>query len=372
MEGLDALRGIAVTWVVWHNCTYDFSLDGIAAKVLALITNSGWLGVQLFFVLSGFLITGLLLETQGHRNQLRFFYVRRTLRIFPLYYTSLIICLFALPLLGIEWHALLASRENQLWFWLYLNNWASVFVDPGIFSHFWSLAIEEQFYLLWPWLVVGLSRRHLAVSCLLLIALAIATRFTITYFIPAWYAGNATYTFTVARCDALAAGCLLAVLMRDPRCLQRLQRLAPGLFWGTLGLIACIVLGTQNFEPRGLGISVLNQSLAAIFFAFVIFFSVLPAEPGDRLVPGLHRVLQLRFLNIIGKYSYAIYIIHGVLKYAWLDSFAIDTATLTGFRLWLVNVYNAAAVFSLSLLLAMLSWKLLEEPFLRLKRYFVP
>ena len=173
IAGLDALRGIAVIWVVWHNCTGAFELDGLLEKILAFITNCGWLGVQLFFVLSGFLITGLLLDAKGTANQMRNFYIRRTVRIFPVYYATLIFCFLVLPLLNVELPALADSQKMQVWFWLYLNNWATAPHSPGIFPHLWSLAVEEQFYLLWPFLALGLNRSQLVYTCITLIISAI-------------------------------------------------------------------------------------------------------------------------------------------------------------------------------------------------------
>src|SRR5688572_28211876 len=136
---LDGLRGVAILLVVlYHN--------------FGFIKQSyfGWLGVDLFFVLSGFLITDILLRTRSQPGFLRDFYMRRVLRIFPLYYVSLIIFLFILaPLTSakVEWGYYLG---NQVYFWTYLQNWLFIFKDPGnahILNHFWSLAVEEQFYI---------------------------------------------------------------------------------------------------------------------------------------------------------------------------------------------------------------------------------
>ncbi|MBL4868754.1 MAG: acyltransferase [Pseudomonadales bacterium] len=366
IEGLDALRGIAVIWVVWHNCTDEFELAGILEKILAFLTNNGWLGVQLFFVLSGFLITGLLLDAKGSKHQYRNFYLRRTLRIFPLYYATLIFLFFLLPLFSIDYEELTKSQDSQIWFWLYLNNWTGMFAPVGMLTHFWSLAVEEQFYLFWPCLVLGLSRNNLMYSCIAFILSAVVFRIVITYFFPFLYDHDATYTFTIARWDSLALGALLAIAMRNRQWLQHMMNYRRTLTITLVGSSIAIVLYTHNFSPTGSGITVLNQTLAAAIFVMLLSYTVIPSNTST---VWLNRFLMGKFLNTVGKYSYAIYIFHGVLKHLWRSTFVIDTSEHLGLQLWLVNLYNVTIIFAASMLLAMISWRVLERPFLRLKRY---
>src|SRR6185503_19750329 len=152
VPSLDGIRGLAIAIVLVHNGT--FILHGSHAtlpKVAAAVAAAGWLGVQLFFVLSGFLITGILLDSRTRPQFFRTFYTRRTLRIFPLYYAFLASALFIVPLLANvpDWHA--TALRNQVFYWTYTSNWANPlgYAIPGL-SHFWSLAVEEQFYLFWP------------------------------------------------------------------------------------------------------------------------------------------------------------------------------------------------------------------------------
>lgn len=143
ISALDSIRGVAVLLVILFHCYPTY------------ITKLGWLGVDLFFVLSGFLITGLLLDAKGKNNYYRNFIVRRTLRIFPLYYFALLLCLVIVP---IVFKSLLPPdygyyTANQLWFWTYTQNWLfskTGFPENLTLVHFWSLAVEEQFYLFWP------------------------------------------------------------------------------------------------------------------------------------------------------------------------------------------------------------------------------
>src|SRR5258706_13600578 len=165
--GLDCLRGLAILMVmmVHFGGTTDHGIPG-AALWFSRLTGAGWCGVDLFFVLSGFLITGILYDAKGAPGGLRTFYARRVLRIFPLYYGTLVVLFVILPLLapgpnpGLE-----KVAQQQGWLWLYFSNFAAVFIGDHTFAgglvqagHFWSLAIEEQFYLVWPLVVLTLRR----------------------------------------------------------------------------------------------------------------------------------------------------------------------------------------------------------------------
>src|SRR4051812_22693033 len=223
IPSLDGVRGLAIAIVLVHNAT--FILHGNHAtlpKVAAAVAAAGWLGVQLFFVLSGFLITGILFDTRTRPQFFRTFYARRTLRIFPLYYVFLAGALFIVPLLAnvADWHA--TAWRNQFFFWTYTSNWANPFGHdiPGL-SHFWSLAVEEQFYLLWPVIVFLGSPRFLLRLCAGLVAVTPFVRLGLRL---SGFAPLAGYEFTIARWDALAAGALLAICLRDDRMRTLLPR----------------------------------------------------------------------------------------------------------------------------------------------------
>src|SRR5262249_15618967 len=143
-------------------------------RIVATGMDRGWAGVQLFFVLSGFLITGILLETRQRARYYRNFFGRRVLRIFPLYYAVLIVAFVIVPLIAGKQPR---GHEHQLWLWVYLANWTGPF-DGGvfIFGHFWSLAVEEQFYVTWPFLVRALPARAFATLCGVLIVAAPLSR----------------------------------------------------------------------------------------------------------------------------------------------------------------------------------------------------
>ncbi|MGB3153347.1 MAG: acyltransferase, partial [Chitinophagaceae bacterium] len=139
---LDGMRGIAILFVIFHH-NFEF------------ISYSffGWLGVDLFFVLSGFLITDILLNTLNQQNFLRNFYIRRVLRIFPLFYLAILVFLYLLPNILTTSPDVSYYTKNQFWLWTYLQNWLFIFKEPygdKILLHTWSLAVEEQFYIIWP------------------------------------------------------------------------------------------------------------------------------------------------------------------------------------------------------------------------------
>jgi peptidoglycan/LPS O-acetylase OafA/YrhL len=184
IPALDGLRGLAIIAVVWHNSALTGSGAGMSelAKFISLFANMGWVGVQLFFVLSGFLITGILLDEKGAPRQLHNFYMRRVLRIFPLYYAVLLVAFIVLPALGDRPAWSVANKSNEIWYWLYLVNWdIPIEGGGGGLSHFWSLAVEEQFYLLWPLAVIALSRSALSRLCLVLIVSAPLARAALIY-----------------------------------------------------------------------------------------------------------------------------------------------------------------------------------------------
>ncbi|HEX6051682.1 MAG TPA: acyltransferase, partial [Gemmatimonadaceae bacterium] len=171
VPALDGVRGLAVALVLVCHVAWDFSSPSYMERGLIEVARAGWIGVDLFFVLSGFLITGILLDTRGGPKYFRHFYVRRTLRIFPLYYAILVGVFVITPLVAAtrdrRWFTDIVDQQG--WFWTYTSN---VFLavtgrweQTGILGHFWSLAVEEQFYLIWPAVVLLLSPRQLRTAC---------------------------------------------------------------------------------------------------------------------------------------------------------------------------------------------------------------
>lgn len=387
MPALDGVRGIAIFLVIAHNLAIPTGSqpDGALVTLARIFTNAGWIGVQLFFVLSGFLITSILLQekTTGKISPLqqwRQFYVRRFLRIFPLYYVTLIVGLLLLPALGISISWLRDPQEHAAWYWFFVSNWGYAWVElGGGFSHFWSLAVEEQFYLAWPLLLLFVTRGTAQWICLLLVVFATLFRIALILHSPE-FASKAAYTLTVARMDALAIGALLAIWLRTPRSFSRLNvGVIPAQMLGVAGLL--LVIGVcHNFAPVLLPeqprdyLGLFNQSLAALLSATLIVQAVVPAFANDwasRLRSGVQRALNVGPLRTLGKYSFAVYVFHLPMLIAWRNA----TSGFLPVDKWgvlPVAGVNLVAVTLLSLLAARISWQMLERPCLKLKSRLAP
>ena len=172
LPALDGVRGLAVLVVVIHNAGWlGGPTEQFILKLYSSVTSTGWIGVSLFFALSGYLITGILLDSRGKAGYFRSFYLRRTLRIFPLDYAFIALVVFvAAPLAwDREWAS--AVWRNQWSYWLYVSNWTQPFgISIHGITHLWSLAVEEQFYFIWPVLAWRLGRGGLVRLCLGMIA----------------------------------------------------------------------------------------------------------------------------------------------------------------------------------------------------------
>ena len=366
IPALDGVRGLAILLVVIHNASWVLADSArLPMKLVISATAAGWIGVQLFFVLSGFLITSILLETRRSEHYLRNFYVRRVLRIFPLYYAFLFVALVIAPRFADPDWAVVAHK-NQWWLWTFTFNWGAP-LGHGIngLSHFWSLAVEEQFYFFWPFLVLLLSRRQLIAVCIGAMLVTPLVRLGLRLDdLP-----GGAYEFTVARWDALAGGALLAILMTtdDGRTwlAQRVRQV--GLASSVL-LVTCVLV-THGFREGAFWVQVVGQSMTVLVFSLLVHASVAPASPFEVTARDALSTAWLRFL---GKYSYAIYIFHYPIQAIGSHYLAdVVNGADDSWRLlrWALYVVGVAA---LSILAALGSWHLLERRFLALKdRYTV-
>ena len=365
---LDGVRGVAILLVVLHNTgAVSGALSSFALKLWASLVNPGWVGVQLFFALSGFLITRILLESKGADGYFRRFYVRRALRIFPLYYAAIALVFFVAPhVSGLETLAARGTRSS-LWYWSYLANWVQPFggLVPSL-GHFWSLAVEEQFYIVWPALVLVLRERSLAILCAVMAIGALAVRFTFFLIYAPDTAGSAAYDFTIARCDALALGALVAVLVRHPQTMVAVRRWAWRATLGIAALLAVIFVRQRGFSSLELPVATVGQTLLATLSALLVLLCVSPAS--DAATIRLQGAMSTPWLRSIGKYSYAIYVIHLPLSNVLRPHIAAQLAS--GDATTRVDEYVAyvVAIFALSYLLAVVSWNVIEQPFLELKK----
>jgi peptidoglycan/LPS O-acetylase OafA/YrhL len=360
---LDGIRGIAIIWVVLYNTTdlLPPTLHG-AWQMLAFLVHPGWIGVQLFFALSGFLITQSLLDTQRATNYFRAFYARRALRTLPLYYTVLILLLIVAPALRVGPRLLQANLKEQLSLWLFFVNWTHT--APYGFAHFWSLAVEEQFYLLWPLIVHRISARRLFAVCVCIAPIALAARSIMVFGgASSW----AVYSATTSRMDALALGGAGACLLRNP---AAYSWLASRLTTLNLAALALFVIGipiTHAYDPDAIQCQIFGFTLLALCCATLVTSAAAGGEQARRTVVA--RVLCWAPLRSCGKYSYAIYVFHQLIH------------KLLG-EPWMVSKFGghppALAVYAYSLTVglvsfcaAFLSYHLIEKHFLALKHLFV-
>ena len=364
VPALDGIRGLAIIWVVLHNTTdlLPSTLHGVS-HALALLVHPGWIGVQLFFALSGFLITGILLDTQRAANYFLAFYAKRALRILPLYYSVLIVLLIVAPSLQRSPTLLHATPKEQLSLWLFIVNWT--FAAPYGFAHFWSLAIEEQFYLFWPFIVHRLSARRLLKACVYLSVIALVARSIMVFGgASSW----AVYTATTSRLDALALGGAGACLLHIPTARAWFASRLTAVSLTALGLFVIGVPITHAYDPESIGGEIFGYSMLAICCAILVTGAAVTGEQGEHNM--LTRVLCRPFLRSSGKYSYAIYVfhplIHKLLGEPWLLArFGSHPAA------HVVYLYSATIGF-VSFGAAFLSYHLLERHFLALRYLFPP
>ena len=358
MPELDTLRGIAVSLVVlFHAFGFSFGLGGLSGipRIVVGLTLGGWVGVNLFFVLSGFLITGILLDTNFRADYYKRFYLRRALRILPLYYAVLVLLL----LLG---HAGLVPRHVS-WAFLglsaiYLSNITNLFGVPMQYGVLWSLAVEEHFYLLWPTAVRALSRRKVISCAIAVVALCVLLR--TLYCVLGWRTGP--YTWLSA--DGLALGAVLAAVARgkcNPR--NSVSRFSILAFASSFALFAFGAPFGIFFARHFLGIA-LRETAIDLFFAGVVGGALLLGSSEQR---GL---VNLSIFQFLGRISYGVYLTHMLIFEAVTHLTLSYCPTLMPsaghFNLIVLQFFIAG---SLTIGISYLSRDYFEEPFLRLKDY---
>lgn len=369
---LDGLRGVAILMVLVLHFTLMGPGPGLETAILRT-AELGWVGVDLFFVLSGFLITGILWDSRGQDGYFVRFYARRTVRIFPLYYAFLIGVMVILPALVDSYAAEYAARDNRIWLWTYLSNvlmaregWEGV---PSHTTHLWSLAIEEQFYLLWPLVVWRANWRGLVGVCVAVIVASPLIRLGLNASgaLPA-----AAYTMLPARMDGLAAGALLALVVRRDYTALQLNRWGRWLLLGAVtGLTAMVLYGRT--EGWGGLLPALEQSVQVGGYSLIAmacggFLLYAITAPSGSVVRA---VLGTRSLRLMGQYSYGLYVLHVPIRNLMRDRLVVAGGLP---RLWgsqlpaqvLLMVVAIAASWGI----ALISWHLYEKHWLRLKRRF--
>lgn len=365
IPALDGLRGLAVLLVLCYDCLKIPAGGGLIVLLSRKMAAFGWIGVDLFFVLSGFLITGILLDTVGKRGYWKSFILRRALRIFPLYYATLLLVFVVLPALATamrwgelnEWLA--AARADQLWYWMYAQNWLfawrGLWPEERVLNHFWSLAVEEQFYLVWPLLLCCCRGKRLVAICLGLCGLALGLRCVL---LLQGQPPVTPFVMTITRMDSLCAGALLALGVRSAFWRRQGVRWAPWCFPGALLLVFGLDAAFPILKSESLAAGSLGHTLIALLFVSLIaaLLAIPDRHPLSRLFCG-------RVLILCGKYSYAIYVFHRAMYYCVRElNWESVPETL---RPWAIFMATLGA----SLVAAHISWLLLEGPCLSLKKY---
>lgn len=310
----------------------------------------GWLGVSFFFVLSGFLITRILIESKEGNNFFSNFYIRRSLRIFPLYYLYILVIFIYCTYLGIQ------DTQNWLYYIFYVQNytmaWNGFLYVPGQeFGHTWSLAVEEQFYLLWPLVVFFCNRKWIFISAILLSCIAIASRFYL-----AEYTSIVSFAPLFSAMDTLLIGAVIAVISVNLRLFKFVScaMLSIGSIWFILVVKCGVLIYGWHTGPE-----IANQSLymsSNLLFAGVI----------GCISSGVVKAKWLTFapLLYLGKISYGLYLWH---------PFAIQIVDSLQYRehlLWISGYWITIFKLTLTIAISAISFKFFELPFLRLKDRF--
>ncbi|HUS00098.1 MAG TPA: acyltransferase [Chitinophagaceae bacterium] len=346
---LDGIRGLAILLVI----TYHYF-------GFLKIFSFGWTGVDVFFVLSGYLITSRLYAFKNDKNYFSKFYTNRALRILPVYYASLIIFYagFNLLLSPVNLPSITYYNNNWWSFLLFLENWTFIKQLPSQdhLLHFWSLAIEEQFYLIWPlFIYIFLSKKYFN-RLIVLLLLAIITLRCLIYLQHPTFKDFHYYFFnTFCRMDGFIMGGGL-FLLQQKRNLKPVQN-------GYLFLLGVIAIGIYftNTSQANPFISTIGFTLLALFFAGLINFVTI--NPNS----SLSKVFKVGWLIFIGRISYGLYIYHWIIyrivhpRFAfWMNNMIIDKD--------LVNWISLVVCLIVSLVISTVSYFYFESYFLKLKR----
>ena len=381
-------------WTEAGNRAFHPALDGLRAVAFLLVFFQhyysipwGWTGVNIFFVLSGFLITGILFDSRDNDHAARNFYVRRTLRIFPLFYGAFLVLLLLDPIFRWRW--------SLIWLaWpLYFANFLR-FASPSVLTdgsalqsaanawlrtprvpqltlylgHFWSLCVEEQFYLFWPWIVFWVrGRRALVWLCALVVILVSLLRLLAQHDAPVWMLqGELLYRATPFQLDALLLGGLVALLMRGP---HRQQVFEIGRIIALLSsflVIFILAIGiAQSYPNWRIGYPypswtfTWGLTLVDLFAASIMICALQPSGP-------IYRFLNLHPLRWLGRISYGAYVFHDIF-HGLFRNLAWNLGIHCYFVAKNAELLVLVLGFTCTLLLSWLSFRFFESRFLSLK-----
>jgi peptidoglycan/LPS O-acetylase OafA/YrhL len=352
---LDGIRGLAILMVL---CFHTFEFPAHAVFRIQPIANLGRYGVDLFFCLSGFLITGILYDARGTKSYFRNFYLRRTLRIFPLYYLYLLVYYVAavrLHVVKFEGASISGVTNELRWCFFYGTNILiairGAFITSSL-NHFWTLAVEEHFYLFWPLLIYKLPWKNIMLAiggiCGVSLILRILEQ---RHGVPS----EVILSFTLNRVDSFAIGGAASLLLRSPY-RDRSVQFAKMMLWPALGVfLVANFLWKDTLQTFG------YTALAVTFTTAIICAVAYEATPGL----AIFRSAWLRFL---GKYSYSLYVFHYPIRLALDKKLPIAQLAQRCHSLFVAQIVYTLIVGSVSVSVALMTWHFYEKQFLKLKR----
>lgn len=364
IPALDGLRGVAILLVM----LIHFGAQAGLPPLFHRLAYMGWVGVDLFFVLSGFLISKILMESKNSPSYFKNFYMRRALRIFPLYYFILFVGIFVLPLYLSEEVVKTyfdGSISGAGYLFAYMTNFSLVFIPGltfGVFGHFWSLAIEEHFYLLWPAVVKWQGKNRLIAICTGIMAFSLLTRIGWLSTGQGW---GGAYLLTFCRIDSLACGALLALWI-DGRSQEEMLRYfvkARRLLkhWAWVMIILFFLI--NPFYPSHWFVVTVGLTMLAIVAACFVLICL-----NEMPTTKIKTTMQLKWLKWFGKYSYGIYVVH--FPIATIMRVVTPVSELKEYCPLLGGWLFVLAGIILSSMVAWCSYHVLERPFLRMKNRF--
>jgi len=361
VPALDAVRGLAILLVLLIHIGENLPANGNRfVQILRALSSSCWVGVDLFFVLSGFLITGILYDTRSATNFFKAFYGRRFLRIFPLYYGFLFLLIILTRPLQIDWHG------RQLVYLFYLQN---THIAKNVFSvpfspyfnvdYLWSLAVEEQFYLVWPAMVFLIKDRTKLIGfAILLMTGSLLIRLLMLHSHSSFWM---IYIFTPARADSLMMGAVLALLFRHGGLKKRLRPIALFCLPVCVLILVLFSLPTHGLNFSSKQVASVGYTLIALASASVITLSLTSIR--------FERAINWSIMRWLGRYSYGIYILHLPIMFGLMHLGSV-AGFIESHPNGLAGVLIATACVVPGVAAAFISYNLYESRLLGLKNYF--